>query len=342
MAVRALATWVGPPGRSPGGSPRPAEIAAGGPACPADNCPPEVLCGKSPRSSDRARARRPRALALGAKAQILELHHRDDRIVVIGLQQVDGRARSRPSRRARRCPSPSRRAAGPDRRERHCGARSCRRSGHRQGRAVCASSSRMTRNAFGAGAGHDAIEQPERFRNRPRGEILLQRQRRFHDGIRISASALCAGPPRCGRNPRASPRTRPCRHRRSARNWRSARRIHRDRRHPSQSARNDDNNCRKLSIRLASPAMQATTSTSPACTARAARLSATTPLAPPIGMLSSHRGLSPRCWVRPTGVSGNSVKLDTEKPSSSRGDRPARSSVCFRARAIHQWAVSWE
>jgi hypothetical protein len=41
-------------------------------------------------------------------------------------------------------------------------------------------------------------------------------------------------------------------------------------------------------------------------------------------------------------VSGNSVKLDTENPSSSRGDMPARSSALRSARAIHQWAVSWE
>ncbi len=45
-------------------------------------------------------------------------------------------------------------------------------------------------------------------------------------------------------------------------------------------------------------------SASPACTARAARRSAITPEAPPVGMWSSQRGLRPRCWVTPTAVSG--------------------------------------
>ena len=45
-----------------------------------------------------------------------------------------------------------------------------------------------------------------------------------------------------------------------------------------------DSNARKLSMWLVSPATQATISASPACTARAARRSATMPLAPPMGM----------------------------------------------------------
>ena len=90
----------------------------------------------------------------------------------------------------------------------------------------------------------------------------------------------------------------------------------------------------------ASPATQATTSTSPACTARAARRSAITPLAPPVGTVSSQRAESPRCWVNPTGVSGASEKLETENPSNSPGAIPASPNISRRARAIHQCAVS--
>ena len=65
-----------------------------------------------------------------------------------------------------------------------------------------------------------------------------------------------------------------------------------------------------------------------------------TPLAPPVGTVSSQRGLSPKCWVSPTGVSGASEKLETENPSSSPGAIPALPSIARSARAIHQWAVS--
>ena len=47
----------------------------------------------------------------------------------------------------------------------------------------------------------------------------------------------------------------------------------------------------KLSALAVSPPMQATTSASPACTARAARRIAPTPLAPPSGIVSSQRGV---------------------------------------------------
>ena len=71
--------------------------------------------------------------------------------------------------------------------------------------------------------------------------------------------------------------------------------------------------------------MQATMSASPACTARAARRSAITPEAPPVGMWSSQRGLTPRCWVTPTAVSGASEKLLTVRPSIALlGDAGAR------------------
>ena len=71
--------------------------------------------------------------------------------------------------------------------------------------------------------------------------------------------------------------------------------------------------------------MQATISASPACTARAARRSAITPEAPPVGMWSSQRGLTPRCWVTPTAVSGREREAaDGEAVDPLLGDARAR------------------
>ncbi|EGP45507.1 hypothetical protein AXXA_15552 [Achromobacter insuavis AXX-A] len=90
---------------------------------------------------------------------------------------------------------------------------------------------------------------------------------------------------------------------------------------------------------MVSPARQATMLASPACTARAARRRAPTPLAPPMGIWSSQRGLMPRCWVRPTALSGASVKLDTHRPSTSVLAMPAWRISAPSARPSHQWAA---
>jgi hypothetical protein len=89
---------------------------------------------------------------------------------------------------------------------------------------------------------------------------------------------------------------------------------------------------------LVSPARQATTFASPDCTARAARRSATTPLAPPSGMWSSQRGAMPRCCVRPMAVSGCKVKLEMVSPSISCFFRFEFFSSRSRHRASHQCA----
>ena len=79
-------------------------------------------------------------------------------------------------------------------------------------------------------------------------------------------------------------------------------------------------------------------SASPACTARAARRSAITPDAPPVGMWSSQRGDRPRCWVTPTAVSGASEKLETVRPSISSLAIPERSTSASTARPMNQCA----
>ena len=100
--------------------------------------------------------------------------------------------------------------------------------------------------------------------------------------------------------------------------------------------------CLNESTWLVSAAMQATMSASPACTARAARRRATTPLAPPSGTWSSHRGDTPRCCVSPMAVSGASVKLDTVSPSTSVFFKPERFRASPSARASHQCAERTE
>ena len=79
-------------------------------------------------------------------------------------------------------------------------------------------------------------------------------------------------------------------------------------------------------------------SASPACTARAARRSAITPDAPPVGMWSSQRGLTPRCWVTPTAVSGESEKLLTVRPSIFSLAMPERATSASRAWPMNQCA----
>ena len=69
--------------------------------------------------------------------------------------------------------------------------------------------------------------------------------------------------------------------------------------------------------------MHATMSASPACMARAARRSAITPQAPPIGNHSRYRGDRPTCWVNATAVSGCNVKLDKHNPSMADFGMPA-------------------
>ena len=81
----------------------------------------------------------------------------------------------------------------------------------------------------------------------------------------------------------------------------------------------------KLSALAVSAPMHATTSASPACTARAARRAATGPLAPPNGNCSNQRGAIPSCPARLTTLSGARVKLARASPSISSLRRPAAS-----------------
>jgi hypothetical protein len=95
---------------------------------------------------------------------------------------------------------------------------------------------------------------------------------------------------------------------------------------------------RKESTWLVSAATQATTSASPACTARAARRRHITPEAPPVGMWSSQRGDRPRCWVTPTAVSGASEKLLTQRPSICSLAIPLALTSASIAWPRNQWA----
>ena len=103
---------------------------------------------KAAVGGERVRADEVGALALGAEAEVLHLHHADHRVVVVGLHEVDVVRPSRPPwRRARRHPSPSRRDTGSDPPGRRCGARWWRAGAPREVPARCATSSRQTRKA---------------------------------------------------------------------------------------------------------------------------------------------------------------------------------------------------
>jgi hypothetical protein len=48
------------------------------------------------------------------------------------------------------------------------------------------------------------------------------------------------------------------------------------------------------------------------------------------------------CCIRPIALSGDSVKLDTQAPSTSAFDRPLRRSSIASARATNQWPARIE
>ena len=117
------------------------------------------------------------ARAFAAKAQVLELHQRDHRVIVVGLNAIN---RCRLHARLRIEIIRIERPAGAvlhrvirkrvvalnralDARERNTESHGIVLTHHHEG--------------FGAGAGHDAIEQTERFGNRARIEIVIERQR---------------------------------------------------------------------------------------------------------------------------------------------------------------------
>jgi hypothetical protein len=89
---------------------------------------------------------------------------------------------------------------------------------------------------------------------------------------------------------------------------------------------------RKLSTWLVSAATQATTSASPACTARAARRSAITPLAPPVGMWSSQRGLKAQVLRHAHRGVGRQREA---------ADRQAVDLVLVQPRLLEQRAQAW-
>ena len=61
-----------------------------------------------------------------------------------------------------------------------------------------------------------------------------------------------------------------------------------------------------------------------------------------MGMWSSQRGDTPRCWVSATAVSGTSEKLETVSPSTAALSTPEARSRPSSARATNQWALRVE
>ena len=150
----------------------------------------------------RARTPRPRP---SRRSQVLELHHHDHRVVVVGLDEVDVvRAARRPARRARRGRCASRRAPSPDLRRRRCGARS------RRGRRTCgrprsrARSSLITRKASAPAQG---ITQSNRWIGSEIGRAAMYSSSVsgfLNSAFGILQRVAALGDARCGRSPRAS------------------------------------------------------------------------------------------------------------------------------------------
>ena len=158
----------------------------------------------------RARAHERRAFALGAEAEVLELQHDDDRIVVVGLDEVDRlgrRAGLRVEVVAVDAP-----AAAQQHRVVGEGVVALDRAAHEHvgeaevARALLA----HHQERLGAGARHDAVEQVDRLGDRPRVEVLLDRQRLLEQRVRDCRARWRAGRRRCGRSPRASRRRCAC------------------------------------------------------------------------------------------------------------------------------------
>ena len=171
-----------------------AEKAARRAGLPTDSWPPLVLLGKLPSQRERVRAHERRALALVAEAEVLELHHHDHGIVVVGLHEVDvGGRRRRPARRARRGPCASRRGPSSDRRRYALWRSIAPRSTTYGNPRSRARSLRITRNASAPAHG---ITQSNRWIGSEIGRarhVLVERQRLLEQSRSGSSARCCAG-----------------------------------------------------------------------------------------------------------------------------------------------------
>ena len=231
------------------------------------------------------------------------MQHRDHRIIVIGLHQIY-RIRSdrcvAPQRIGIHCPASAPlnwivgEAIVPLDRGQHACAwqakRGCPRSVHHQ-------------KTLRAGAGHHAVEQVQWRSDGTRGQIRLHRQFIAHQRQWI---ALRPSPLRDAQLAEVLARRARAAHRMVGEQRKTCVRT-------TGAVWPDEVAGEAAELRdqivetvgpLVSPAMQATTSASPHWTARAARRSAMTPQAPPVGKNSRKRGESPTYCTNGAGPSG--------------------------------------
>ena len=138
------------------------------------------------------------ALALVAEAEVLELHHHDHRVVVVGLHEVDVvRAARRPCAysSSRSTAQPPRIMIGSSR----VGVVALDGAEHAHVGQAQVARARLAHHQerLGAGAGHHAVEQVDRVGDRPRAQVLVQRQRLLEQRVRDAAARCCAAPRRC-------------------------------------------------------------------------------------------------------------------------------------------------
>ena len=142
---------------------------------------------------EAVRADEVRPLALLAEAEVLELHHDDHRIVVVGLDEIDV-ARLEPGHRPELVDIERPAAAHLHRIGRKGvvpldGRQDAdERQVERLRRILAAHQERL-----GAGARHHAVEQMDRIGDRPRRHVFVQRQRLLHQRVRDRQRVVALG-----------------------------------------------------------------------------------------------------------------------------------------------------
>ena len=132
-------------------------------------------------------------LPLGAEPQILELHHHDYRIVVVGFQNVDvGGSHPRHGVELIDVHRPA--AAHLDRIVRKGVVPFDRRQQRRMFQAeILGNIGGGDEERFRTGTGHHAVEQMDRIGDRPRRHVIVERQLLLHDRLRIGQRIVALG-----------------------------------------------------------------------------------------------------------------------------------------------------
>ena len=152
---------------------------------PARQLPAAGVVRKAAVMRQRVAAHEGRAFALGAEAEVLELHHHDDGVVVIGLDEVDVGRRDTRLRVQLVTVGPP--AATHHHRVLRIGVVALDAGVHQHMRQAEVTRPVLAHHeeGLGAGARHHAIEQVDRVRDRLGRHVLGKRQRLLEQGVRV-------------------------------------------------------------------------------------------------------------------------------------------------------------